>query len=360
MTDNFWRGRKVGITGHTGFKGSWLALWLTAKGASVTGYAMRPDTEPALFGLSRLNETVVDIDGDVRDDGQLVKAIRQTRPEIVFHLAAQPLVRRSYADPAGTFATNVMGTVNLLEAVRRVDSVRAVVVVTTDKVYENREWLWGYREEEKLGGKDPYSASKAGAELAVSAYAASYFPEATYASHGVAVATARAGNIIGGGDWSEDRLVPDCLRALQFGQPITLRNPRAVRPWQHVLAPLHGYMQLAQGLCKAGPAYQGAWNFGPEDRDALPVRQIAEALRRHWGSDCPIVTREDGANRESGLLKLDSSRARSLLGWSPPWGLKEALSRTVEWHKAFLQGENVRRTCLDQIAAYERGLTDEN
>jgi len=353
----FWRGRKVLITGHTGFVGSWLALTLIRQGAVVNGYALRPDTEPSLYSLGGIDQLLTDNYGDVRNLDDLKKTIFQSEPEVIFHLAAQPLVRRSYNDPVSTFATNVMGTVNLLESVRRCPSVRAVVVATTDKVYENREWIWGYRENERLGGKDPYSASKACAELATHAYSESFFPAGRYTEHGVAVATARAGNIIGGGDWSEDRLVPDCLQALQQGSEMTLRHPYATRPWQHVLAPVEGYMRLAECLYKEGPAYGGAWNFGPDDRDVQTVGHVAERLRQLWGAGEGLLKfdMEKPGWPEAQALKLDSSKAAIRLGWRPRWDLHTALLKTVEWHKAYLQGANVAELCLRQIAEYEEG-----
>ncbi len=353
----FWHGRKVLITGHTGFVGSWLALALIRQGAVVTGYALRADTEPSLYRLGGIGGALTDNHGDVRNLSDLQRAVLEAESEVIFHLAAQPLVRRSYADPVSTFATNVMGTVNLLESVRNCPSARAVVVATTDKVYENREWIWGYRENERLGGKDPYSASKACAELAVRTYLEAYFSEECYPEHGVAVATARAGNIVGGGDWSEDRLVPDCLQALQQGSEMTLRHPHATRPWQHVLAPVEGYMRLAECLYKEGPAYGGAWNFGPDDRDVQTVGHVAERLRQLWGAGEGLLKLNMGKPGwpEAQALKLDSSKAAIRLGWRPRWDLHTALLKTVEWHKAYLQGANVAELCLRQIAEYEEG-----
>ncbi len=357
---HFWSGRKVLITGHTGFKGSWLALALSRQGAVLTGYALRPQTDPSLYHLCRIGDIVADRHGDVRSLDNLKKAVLQSDPEVVFHLAAQPLVRRSYADPVSTFDTNLMGTVNLLESVRQCPSIRAVVIATTDKVYENQEWIWGYRENERLGGKDPYSASKVCAELAVRAYAESYFPEDRYPIHGLAIATARAGNIIGGGDWSEDRLVPDCLQALQEGREIVLRHPLATRPWQHVLAPVEGYMRLAEFLYKEGPAYGGAWNFGPGDRDVQSVGYIADQLRRIWGSNAAVSAPDQPTSGwpEARILKLDSSKAGVRLDWHPRWDLHTSLLKTVEWHKAYLQGENMADLCLRQIAEYEEGQSE--
>jgi CDP-glucose 4,6-dehydratase len=353
---SFWKGKTVLVTGHTGFKGSWLSLWLHSIGADVYGYALKPNTEPSLFELCRLDETINYTIGDIRDKEKLLQIVDQVRPEIIFHLAAQPLVRHSYEDPVGTYMTNVLGTIHLLEAVRNCSSVRAVVNVTTDKVYDNKEWLWGYREDEKLGGKDPYSASKACAELVTSSYRDSYFPTSSYDSHRVAIATARAGNIIGGGDWSKDRLVPDYLRACDQNVAVTLRNPNAVRPWQHVLAPVHGYLLLAKRLYEQGPEVQGAWNFGPYDQDIQTVHSIIEQLRQLLGSQHPILIEASITKPEAQLLKLDSTKARTLLGWHSSWDLRTSLCKIVEWHQAYLAGQDIQQLCLQQIDEYSRGV----
>jgi CDP-glucose 4,6-dehydratase len=353
---NFWKGKSVLVTGHTGFKGSWLSLWLHSLGVNLSGYALKSNTEPSLFELSHLKHSMNSIIGDVRDKDALQQTIEQVRPEIIFHLAAQPLVRQSYDDPVGTYMTNVMGTINLLEAIRSCPSVRVVVNITTDKVYENKEWIWGYREDEKLGGKDPYSASKACAELVTSSYRDSYFPASSYDRHGVAIATVRAGNIIGGGDWSQDRLVPDCLRAFEQDRSITIRNPNSIRPWQHVLAPVHGYLLLAERLYLEGPALQGAWNFGPHDQDAQPVYSIIEQLRQLWGSQHPALVEADLSKPEAQLLKLDSTKARTLLGWHPPWDLGTSLGKIIEWHQSYLAGQDIRQLCLRQIEDYTKGV----
>ena len=273
---DFWRGRRVFLTGHTGFKGGWLALWLQRLGADVTGYALDPPTTPSLFAVARVGAGMRSIINDIRDAETLAQAMREAQPEIVIHMAAQPLVRYSYQAPVETYATNVMGTVHLLEAVRQTDSVRAVVNVTSDKCYENREWVWGYRENEPMGGYDPYSNSKGCAELVTAAYRNSYFNPAQYSQHGVALASARAGNVIGGGDWAEDRLIPDILRAIAAGEAVNIRSPHAIRPWQHVLEPLSGYLLLAQRLIEDGPAHAEGWNFGPSEEDARPVQWIVE------------------------------------------------------------------------------------
>jgi CDP-glucose 4,6-dehydratase len=353
MDPVFWQGRRVFLTGHTGFKGGWLALWLQGLGAEVHGYALPPETDPALFHLARVGDGMATTLGDVRDGAGLASALAAARPEVVLHLAAQALVRRSYQDPVGTFGTNVMGTVNLLEAVRAVPEVRAVVLVTTDKCYENREWPWGYREDEALGGHDPYAGSKACAELVAAAYRRSFFPPAEYPRHRVAVASARAGNVLGGGDWAADRLVPDFLRALDAGRPAVIRCPDAVRPWQHVLEPLSGYLELAEALHRQGPACAEAWNFGPWDQDARPVRWVVERLATLWGPGASwhVETPAPGAH-EAGLLKLDSSKARARLGWRPRWPLGRALEAVVEWHRAFRAHADLRATTLEQIAAF--------
>lgn len=345
----FWRGKRVLVTGHTGFKGGWLALWLESLGAHVVGYALEPTTTPSLFELTSLAETTDSTIGDVRDATALLSVLRKAAPEVVFHLAAQPLVRASYLDPVGTYSTNVIGTVNLLEALRQVDSARAVVVVTTDKCYENREWEWGYRESDPLGGYDPYSSSKAATELVVSAYRNSFFSdEAT-----TAVASARAGNVIGGGDWSDDRLIPDVIRAVTAGHQVQIRNPRAIRPWQHVVEPLAGYLQLAQGLYEQGARFACPWNFGPEDRDAHEVGWVVERATRLWGDGASWFVDEGDHPHEAGFLKLDISRARQRLGWSPKLDLERALDWTIEWYRACLNGSDARALCLEQVSRYE-------
>ncbi|MDA8523763.1 CDP-glucose 4,6-dehydratase [Acidovorax sp. NCPPB 4044] len=352
-SERFWAGRKVFLTGHTGFKGTWLSLWLQRLGAKVTGYALEPDSTPAMFSLTRAADGMDSRIGDVRDAAQLSAVLAAAAPDVVIHMAAQPLVRKSYADPVGTYATNVMGTVHLLEAVRHVPSVRAVVVVTSDKCYENREWLWGYREDDALGGFDPYSNSKACTELVAACYRDSFFPIGRHTEHGVAMASARAGNVIGGGDWSNDRLIPDFLRAAHHRQPLELRNPSAVRPWQHVLEPLAGYLRLAQGLVEQGVALSGAWNFGPSDQDVQSVGDVVRQLAASWPEpvDCRFAT-EAGGPHETGMLRLDSSKARSLLGWHPRWPLAQTISSIAGWHAAHHRGENMRSMTEGQIASY--------
>jgi CDP-glucose 4,6-dehydratase len=348
----FWKDRRVFLTGHTGFKGGWLALWLEKLGAQVTGYSLPPSTEPSLFALAHPDRTQP-AGQDVRDLAALRLAITACQPEVVFHLAAQALVRHSYAEPVETYATNVMGTVNLLEAARGCPSVRSIVVVTSDKCYENKEWPWGYRESDPMGGYDPYSNSKGCAELVASAWRSSYFNPAQHALHGVALATARAGNVIGGGDWSADRLVPDLLRAFGAGKPADIRNPNAVRPWQHVLEPLHGYMLLAERLATEGPRWAEGWNFGPNDSDARPVSWIADRLSAAWGGGASWTTDSSEHPHEANWLKLDCSKARQQLGWVPRWSLTQALLAIVEWQQAWGRGENMRDVSLRQIESYE-------
>lgn len=346
-TNTFFHGKKVFLTGHTGFKGSWLTLWLRQLGAEVTGYALAPNTRPSLFELARVGEGITSHIADIRDLPTLQTALQQARPDIVIHMAAQPLVRESYRNPVDTYATNVMGTVHLLEAVRHTPGIRAVVNVTTDKCYENREWHWGYREDEPMGGHDPYSNSKGCAELVTAAYRNSFFSAST------ALATVRAGNVIGGGDWAEDRLIPDILRAISEGLPVMIRNPHAIRPWQHVLEPLSGYLRLAQRLCEDGPTHAEAWNFGPLDDDARPVRWIVEYLARAWGDGAQWEQDTGEHPHEATYLKLDCSKARARLGWRPRWDLAEALDRILAWQRAYLNGADLRQVTLQQIADYQ-------
>ena len=344
---DFWKGRRVLLTGHTGFKGSWLSLWLQAMGAQVRGVALAPPSEPALFDVARVAEGMDHRIADIRDAGAVAELTKSFAPEVVFHMAAQPLVRLSYDRPIETYATNVMGTVHVLEAARRAGSVRAVVNVTTDKCYENREWIWGYREDEPMGGHDPYSSSKGCAELVSSAYRKSFLKE-----EGIAMATARAGNVIGGGDWALDRLVPDILLALQTGQPVLIRNPHAVRPWQHVLEPLSGYLLLAQRLLEGGQDDAEAWNFGPRDEDARPVQWIVERLCASWGHGASWTLQPGEHPHEAHFLKLDISKARQRLDWAPRWSLERTLTHITDWHRAWLDGQDMRALCLRQIAQY--------
>lgn len=352
MNPDFWRGKRVFLTGHTGFKGGWLSLWLQSLGVELTGYALNPPTQPSLFEVARVRQSMRSIIADIRDLPALQQALQDAQPEIVFHLAAQPLVRYSYVNPVETYATNVMGTVHLLEAVRYTPSVKAVVNVTSDKCYENSEWVWGYREHEPMGGYDPYSNSKGCAELVTRAYRNSFFNPANYAQHGVAIASARAGNVIGGGDWAQDRLVPDVMRAIEASQPVNIRSPHAIRPWQHVLEPLSGYLALAECLCLDGPAFAEAWNFGPREDDAKPVQWIVEHLTTAWGPGACWQLDANPQPHEASYLKLDCSKAKSRLGWVTRWPLAEAIARIVAWHKALHAGADMRAGSLAQIADY--------
>jgi CDP-glucose 4,6-dehydratase len=351
-----WQGKRVFLTGHTGFKGGWLALWLASKGAIVRGYALDPCTEPNLFTVARVGDVVDDVRGDIRDGASIGSALQSFQPEAVFHMAAQPLVRLSYEDPIGTYETNVIGTARVLDAIRRTPSVRAVVSVTTDKCYENKEWVWGYRETDPLGGYDPYSSSKACAEIVSAAYRQSYFPTARLAEHGVALATARAGNVIGGGDWSLDRLIPDLVRGFLAGEPVRIRRPHSIRPWQHVLEPLHGYILLAEHLLTHDPKFATAYNFGPSDDDAQPVQWIAERMTGFWGNGARWVLDADPGVHEAGYLKLDASRAKADLGWTPHLNLETALQWLVGWYRAWQSGADMHAFTLGQIADYEHLL----
>jgi len=351
--DPSWHGKRVFLTGHTGFKGGWLALWLAARGARIRGYALDPATEPNLFTVARVGTVLDDVRGDIRDASALDAAMQSFAPEVVFHMAAQPLVRLSYSDPIGTYETNVIGTARVLDAVRRTPSVRAVVSVTTDKCYENREWAWGYRETDPLGGFDPYSSSKACAEIVSAAYRHSYFPAAKITDHGVALATARAGNVIGGGDWSADRLIPDLVRGFLAGEAVRIRRPDAIRPWQHVLEPLHGYIRLAEQLLTQDPKFASAYNFGPADDDARPVSWIAEKMTSFWGENARWVLDPDPGVHEAGYLKLDASRARAELGWGPRLDLETALQWLVQWYRSWQSGSDMYNLTLNQIGVYE-------
>ncbi|MGA2847822.1 MAG: CDP-glucose 4,6-dehydratase [Terracidiphilus sp.] len=351
-----WHGRRVLVTGHTGFKGSWLSLWLQQRESELCGVALEPPTKVNLFQDAKVERGMHSVIADIRDINRLRETFAQHRPEIVFHLAAQPLVRNSYEDPLGTYSTNVMGTANLLEAVRSTDSVRAVVVITTDKCYENCEWEWPYREIDRLGGYDPYSNSKACAELVVSAYRNSFFNPRNYERHGVAIASVRAGNVIGGGDWAEDRLVPDIIRAFQEGRPVRIRNPHAIRPWQHVLEPLRGYIAVAESLCEDGFASGEAWNFGPEQSDAQPVEKIVREMANLWGSGAQWEQEGAAQPHEANTLKLDCSKAGARLGWHPELRLTDALAMTVAWYLARLRGQEMHEFTSNQIKRYEETL----
>ena len=348
VTPEFWRGRRVLLTGHTGFKGGWLALWLQHMGAQVQGYALPAPRGDSLWQAARLDQLIAGELADIRDPQRLAAALHAQQPELVLHLAAQPLVRESYRAPVDTWSTNVTGTLNLLEAVRQCDSVRAVVVVTTDKCYDNREWVWPYREQDPLGGHDPYSSSKAAVELLCASWRASYLK-----AQGVALATARAGNVIGGGDWSPERLLPDVLRQWQQQQPVTLRYPGATRPWQHVLEPLHGYLLLAQALLQHREGADSAWNFGPDMADVASVGTVVEQLAQLWPGEARWQLEAAEQPHEAGLLALDSAKARHLLAWKPTWSLSQALAQTVRWHQAWQAGEDMQRHTLTQIEDFQ-------
>lgn len=353
---DFWRGRRVFLTGHTGFKGGWLALWLSSLGAKVTGYALPPPTDPSLFELTRLHELVDHEVGDIRDPQPLTAAMRRAAPEVVIHMAAQPIVRASYDAPADTFATNVLGTAHVLDAVRASPGVRAVVVVTSDKCYENREWHWGYREDEAMGGADPYSASKGCTELVAASYRRSFFPADRYDQHGVALATVRAGNVVGGGDWAADRLVPDAMQAFSRGETLTLRYPGAVRPWQHVLEPLAGYLAVARRLAAEGPAWGEGWNFGPGEEGERTVAAVVERLAALWGDGARWAVTGEPQPHEARFLKLDCSKARARLGWRPRLDFAATLALAVDWRRAYVEGGDMRATTLAQIAGYAQML----
>ncbi len=347
MNPSFWRGKRVFITGHTGFKGSWLSLWLQNLGAKVFGYALPAPGVPSLFLTASVADRMTSILGDIRDRSALEDALSNVGPEIVIHLAAQPLVRQSYLDPVETYSTNIMGTINLLEAVRKSSTVRALVNVTTDKCYENKEWLLGYREEEPMGGDDPYSSSKGCVELISKSYRKSFL-----SAEGIAMATARAGNVIGGGDWAIDRLVPDVLRSLQMQQPVLIRNPNAVRPWQHVLDALSGYLLLAERLYKYDQLDAEGWNFGPNDEDTKSVRWIVERLCEAWGQESKWELQLGTQYHEANYLKLDISKAKRRLNWEPRWTLETALINTIDWQLAWLGGQDMRNKCIEQINTF--------
>ena len=353
MNPAFWHGKRVLLTGHTGFNGGWLSLWLQSMDAQVVGYALAPPTNPSLFDVAEVGHGMTSVLGDIRDLAKLHSVFAEHRPEIVIHMAAQPLVRYSYQNPVETYSTNVMGTVHLLEAVRNTPGVKAVVNITTDKCYENREWVWGYRENEPMGGFDPYSNSKGCAELVSAAYRSSFFNANSYAQHGVATATVRAGNVIGGGDWAQDRLIPDILAAFEQGRKADIRNPHAIRPWQHVMEPLCGYLTLAEKLFEHGPSFGEGWNFGPNDEDAKPVGWIVEQMAALWGPAAQWQIDTGEHPHEAHYLKLDISKARSRLDWHPALRLKDALALIIDWSKQREAGANMRQLTLAQLQAYQ-------
>jgi CDP-glucose 4,6-dehydratase len=353
VNHSFWRGRRVFLTGHTGFKGSWLSLWLNKLGAETTGYAISPPTQPSLFEQARVAEKILSVYGDIRDFESLKEAIAACHPEVILHLAAQSVVRASYEDPVGTYSSNVMGTAHVLEAVRQLKHPCAIVAVTSDKCYENRDWIWGYRENEPMGGHDPYSNSKGCAELVVGAYRDSFFPPDSFKTHGVALASVRAGNVIGGGDWTADQLIPDLMRAFLAGKPCLIRNPSAYRPWEFLLEPLRGYLILAERLTEDGARFASGWNFGPVDADVKPVSWIADELMHLW-NDGASWTLDSGAHpHEDHALRLDTTKAAAGLGWRPVLPLNQALGWIVEWYRACRDGVDMQRTTMNQIERYE-------
>ena len=361
MNLDFWRGKRVFLTGHTGFKGSWLSLWLQQLGAEVVGFSQLPPTQPNLFEAAQIIEGMHSIEGDVRDLEGLKSAMAEAQPDIALHLAAQPLVRYSYQNPVETYSTNVMGTVNFLEAVRHTPTLRVAVVITSDKCYENQEWVWGYRENEPMGGHDPYSNSKGCAELVTAAYRSSFFAPEKYDDHRIAVASVRAGNVIGGGDWATDRLIPDMIKAFHLGQPVLIRNPHAIRPWQHVLEPLGGYLLLAEYLWEDGGRFAGGWNFGPQDEDARPVSWIVERLTTLWGNGARWELDGRSHPHEASYLKLDCSKAKTKLGWQPKLSLSETLAWIVEFYQGYYQGQSAKEIAQSQVLRYQaRSLDSED
>ncbi len=353
MFDNSFKNKSVLVTGHTGFKGSWLSLWLHELGAKVTGLALPPNTEPCHFKLIRLQDLITHVEGDIRNDELVRTTFEKAKPEIVFHLAAQPLVRDSYDDPKRTFDTNIGGAVNVLEAIRSCSSVKAVVVVTSDKCYENKEWVWGYRENDPMGGHDPYSASKGATEIVCASYFQSFFDKKALGPH-IGFATARAGNVIGGGDWAKDRIIPDCIRALSKGEPLVVRNPNATRPWQHVLDPLSGYLLLTQRLFEDPERFSGPWNFGPMENDHIRVIDLANKFTAAWGDGkTPAIQSETNAPHEAHLLRLYIDKAINELHWKPLLGGGDSIDWTVEWYKAWhMRDKDLRSLSLSQIISF--------
>lgn len=345
---NFWQGKKVFVTGHTGFKGTWLTRWLSMLGADVIGYSLAPTADLSMFNVLK-NDDIKSVIGDIRDYEMLRTVLMETNPDIIFHLAAQPLVRQSYKDPRATYEVNVMGTVNLLECMRHVESLRSAVIVTTDKVYQNKEWCWGYRESDELGGRDPYSCSKSCVEMVVESFCKSFFD-----SNNI-IRTARAGNVIGGGDWSDDRLIPDCIRASSSGNKIIIRNPESVRPWQHVLEPLYGYMILAERIYE-GSEISPCYNFGPDDRACVTTEALVKIFCDNWRGASYLKNEDANTFHESGILKLDCSKAKSELGWIPVWDIKTAVGKTVQWYEAYYSGEDMNKVTEMQINSYMEAI----
>ncbi|MGG3806102.1 CDP-glucose 4,6-dehydratase [Metabacillus fastidiosus] len=352
--ETFWKDKKVLITGHTGFKGSWLTLWLKDLGAEVIGYSLEPESFISLYNLLSIDREIESLIADIRDIQTLYKFIQKHKPDIIFHMASQPLVHHSYKDPLNTFSVNVMGTVNLLECIKKVESVRAFINVTTDKVYEDKNTFNGYKENDKLGGKDPYSSSKTCSEFITNSYLHSFFPSHKYKEHGKSIATARSGNVIGGGDWSVGRLIPDCVKSLELGKEVVIRNPNSIRPWQHVLDSLKGYILLAEHLYKHGSIFNGAWNFGPSDNDIHSVQRMAEYICSNWEGEYSLVINRDSLIQETEVLMLDSSKSRELLGWNPRWLAEESIKKVIKWHKGYLDGLSASELCRNQIKEFEK------
>jgi CDP-glucose 4,6-dehydratase len=359
LNHSFWKNRRVFVTGHTGFKGSWLSLWLEALGAKAAGYALDAPTQPSLFEQADVARSIQSIRGDIRDFRRLKSVLAELRPEVIFHLAAQTVVLRGYDDPIETYSSNVMGTVHLLEAIRQLELRCVVVNVTSDKCYANREVVWGYREEEPMGGDDPYSSSKGCSELVTNAFRQSFFPTAALQRHGIALASARAGNVIGGGDWTKNQLVPDLVSAFLAGRPCLIRNDSAVRPWQFVLEPIRGYLMLAERLSEDGVSFASGWNFGPAEADAKPVRWIADRLARMWGHNASWAHDGTAHPGEAHFLKLDASKAGAYLDWHPVLPLEQSLEWTVEWYRAFQSDVDLRSVSFGQIKRYETLLDQE-
>jgi len=357
VNPSFWQGKKVFVTGHTGFKGGWLSLWLQKMGAEVVGFSLPPTTSPSLFESANVDTNMKSIMGDIRNIENLISTIKESEPEIVFHLAAQALVRHSYQHPVETFSTNIMGTIHVLEALRDTPSVRAAVLITSDKCYENKEWIWGYRENDPMGGHDPYSSSKGCSELIISSYRRSFFEDTPDKP---LIASARAGNVIGGGDWAQDRLIPDIVRGFLNGEPCLIRNPSAVRPWQHVLEPLKGYLMLVEHLYRGENSFASGWNFGPNDADAKTVFWIADYLKGHWGGKADWYTESAEQPHEAQMLSLDCSKARYILNWQPSITLTDALETIVEWYRCYQAGDNMQKVTINQINWYERSIQAKN
>ena len=352
VNKKFWIGKKVLITGHTGFKGSWLSLWLQHLGAEIIGLSLDPPTKPSLYEQANIADGILSLREDIRNGEKIKNIFNEHKPEIIFHLAAQPLVRYSYREPVETYETNVMGTLHVLEAIRSIDSVRAAIMVTTDKCYDNKEWEWGYREIEAMGGKDPYSSSKGAAELLIASYRDSYFPNNKYFQHKTAIGSVRAGNVIGGGDWAEDRLIPDMIRAFTSNENLHIRNPNSIRPWQHILDLLYGYMLLAENLTVKGSVFAEAWNFGPLEGGDKTVKWIVENVNKSWGGGLSWSIDKSEQPHEATLLKLDCAKAHKHLGWYPCWDLKKSLDMIVQWHKKCDSSINMKKICIEQISSY--------